>query len=124
MSIRGRKDADDQLAALLASGVPIKEAAGKAHVSERTAHRRLNDPTFAARVEQLRARLVSDALAKLEGAMVGAADTLRELLTHDDPGVRIRAAVEVLRNAVRVRENHELAERVRRLEELLTRGTQ
>lgn len=119
---RGRRDADEQLALLVASGIPVKTAAERAHVSLRTARRRMNDPGFLARVEHFRSRLVYDALAKLEGAMSEAADALRELLTHADPHVRIRAAVEVLRNALRVREQHELAERVRRLEELLTRS--
>jgi hypothetical protein len=113
------READEQLALLIASGLTVKAAATQAGVSLRTAHRRCGDPCFNARVEHFRSRLVADALAKLEGAMSGAADALRELIGHKDPHVRIRAAVEVLRNAVRVKEQHDLAERIRRLEELL-----
>ncbi len=120
MARKGRENADAALATGLASGLCIRDAAREAHVSERTAHRRLADPHFTARVESIRSGLVSEALVKLQGAMSGAADVLRGLLAHTDPHVRIRAAVEVLRNAVRVREQAELVERIRRLELLLT----
>jgi hypothetical protein len=118
---RGRRDTDEQLALLIAAGLPVSTAAQRAHVSLRTARRRLTEAAFTARVEHYRTRLVAETLAKLEGAMIGAADALRDLVAHDDPHVRCRAAVEVLKNALRVRESHDLAERVRRLEELLTR---
>lgn len=115
----GRHAADEQLAALLATGLSIKQAAKKAHVSESTAHRRLLDPAFTARVDELRSGLVKAALHKLEGAMSGAADVLRELCAHDEPHVRIRAAVEILRHTLRVKEAHDLSERLARLETLL-----
>jgi hypothetical protein len=119
---RGRRDADEELALLIAAGQPFKEVARRARVSPRTLRRRLADPAFTRRVEHYRTRLVAETLVRLEGAMIGAADALRELVGHKDPHVRCRAAVEVLRNALRVRESHDLAERVRRLEELLSGG--
>jgi hypothetical protein len=51
--------------------------------------------------------------------MTAAADALSDLLASPDPHLRIRAAVEVLRSAVRVREHDDLTQRIARLEEQL-----
>jgi hypothetical protein len=117
------KREDDLLAALIAQGLTIKEAARRVGFSKRTAARRMADREFVAKVDSFRGRLVQDALSRLEGAMIGAADTLRDSLAHDEAHVRIRAAVEILKHAIRVKEHVELADRIARLESLLTRET-
>lgn len=115
----GRHAADDQLAALLASGLPVKTAAKIVHMSERTAHRRLDDAAFAAHVDSLRSRLVGAALCELERGMTEAALVLRSHLSSEEPHVSIRAASELLKNALRVRELTDFADRLERIERYL-----
>lgn len=117
----GRHKDDDALAALIAAGHTAKDAAAQAGVSERTAARRMADPAFRAKVADTRKRFVETTTAKLQSAAVGAVDVLTALLGHDDAHVRKGAAVEVLRHTVKVTEHAELAERIAKLEELLTR---
>src|SRR5262245_42645707 len=62
---RGRSDADEALALALAGGQTIREAAAQVGVSERTAHRRLDDPKFRARVVELRSLVVMRAAGLL-----------------------------------------------------------
>jgi len=60
---RGRQNADDLLAAELAAGKTVRDAATAAGVAERTAHRRRTDADFKARIIGLRAALVYEAVS-------------------------------------------------------------
>ncbi|QDU21884.1 hypothetical protein [Urbifossiella limnaea] len=95
MAHRGR-DADDRLALELAAGATVRDAAGATGVGERTAHRRLADPAFKARVVAARGEMFAAAAGRLAAGLGGAADTLLGLVAHPDPGVRLRAAAKVL----------------------------
>src|SRR4051812_38904491 len=88
VSHRGRHSADDALAAALAAGRTVRDAAAAAGVSEKTAHRRNADPAFKARVTALRAGMVTTAAGRLAGGMAAAADVLVALLADADPGER------------------------------------
>jgi hypothetical protein len=107
----------EALALDLAAGWPAKEAAARNGVSERTAGLWRKEPAFAARVEELRAQLLEQAMAVLVSGTTGAAAVLRKLLESADERVRLRAAQQVLEQATRLREAVTLEERVRLLEQ-------
>src|SRR5438105_2071953 len=69
-----RRDRDLDLAAELAAGKTVAEAAAAAGVSERTAYRRKNEPDFQAKVRRLRDELLDRVAAKLGQRMSRAAD--------------------------------------------------
>lgn len=121
MADNGRSHKSDTLAAELAAGRTVRDAATAAGVSERTAYRRLSEHPFAARVAELRAAMVGEALGRLSANMGRAADVLAALLDDDDPGVRQRAAAKLIELGLRVREQVELEGRVRELERALER---
>ncbi len=112
---------DDLLAAALASGAKIVEAAEAAGVSERTAHRRLADPAFRQRVENARRDHVQHVADKLATLGDQALDTLAELLgaPRVPAAVRCRAAVAVLDQTLRWREQADVEERLAAVEEAL-----
>ncbi len=116
MAGRGRHSADDALATELAAGKSVRNAATTAGVAERTAHRRLTDPAFRARVSELRGGMVAAAAGRLADGMAAAADVLRALLADEDPHVRHKAAVKVLELAASLRVQVELEDRMAELE--------
>lgn len=116
MAHRGRFPADDLLAARLAAGETVRAAAYAAGVSEKTAHRRNANPIFRALVQDLRAGMVRDAAGVLAHGMTAAARTLVELLAHEDPHVKHKAAVSLLSAAAKLRESVEFDERLAALE--------
>jgi AcrR family transcriptional regulator len=119
----GRKNANESLALALAAGATVQAAARRAGVSERTAYRRLADPDFCGQVNQARAELVRQATGQLVAAATDAAATLQELLcANQPPRIRLGAARAILELGVRLREEGELEERLRRLEALLKGG--
>src|SRR4051812_1185343 len=89
---RSREVADDQLAALLATGLTVRDAAKRAGVAERTAWRRMEDAAFKARVAELRAALFADTLEQVNGGLNEAFRELRALTRHRDANVRKGAA--------------------------------
>jgi hypothetical protein len=120
---RGRASADERLAAELAAGKTVREAAPAAGVSERTAFRRLADTAFKARVDELRAEMVSRAAGRLADGMVEAADVLRAFLVCSEPHLRQKAAVKLLELGLKVNEVTVLKSRVARLEQVPTEIT-
>jgi hypothetical protein len=111
----GRKS-DVALAAALAAGKTVADAAAAAHVSERTAYRRLADPGFRCRVTELRAGMVERALGRTADGMASAARTLRRLLRSDSDSVRLGAARALLELGVKLRETVDLEQRLAALE--------
>src|SRR5262245_61428781 len=107
---RGRSGADELLALGLASGLSIVDAARAAGVSERTARRRLGGEGFAGRVDELRDRMVSQAVGRLADATTEAADALRSLLRSGQEYVRLSAAREVLAAVYRLHYDPKLRE--------------
>jgi hypothetical protein len=115
----GRSRADETLAAELAVGRTVTEAAKAAGISEATAYRRLREKSFNDRVSELRSVMVKTAAGRLADGMTTAADVLRKLLTSKTEGIRLRAACAMLDQAVKVTELFDLQERVAELEEAL-----
>jgi hypothetical protein len=114
-----RANADERLAAELAVGKTIAAAATAAGISERTATRRMADPTFRARLTEARAAMIATAANKLASGMTAAADVLRELLASADEHVQHKAAVKLIELSLRVGEAAELQQRVADLEVLI-----
>src|SRR5581483_6411304 len=88
-------------------------------LSERTAHRRLKDPAFTKRVDQIRGDLIQRTVARLPAHGTIAADTLGKLIQSKDERVRLGAARAILDHLYRGAEIFELERRLRELEELM-----
>lgn len=121
MAGRGRSNADELLVAALASGKAVKDAAGEAGVSERTAFRRLEQADFCRRVAELRGRMVESAAGRLAAAAGAACETLTKLLSASSESVQLAAAKTILDQAVRLREVTDLERRLAALEEACSR---
>ncbi len=86
-------EGDDVLFTLLVSGCHVENAARAAGLSERTAFRRLADPTFRARLDQARETLRESILAKLSDAAHDAIAVMTELMHEsEDDRVRMQSA--------------------------------
>jgi hypothetical protein len=107
----------EAVALALASGQTIKAAAAAAQVGEKTARNWMGEPEFAARVGELRAAMLEQAMSRLTRTTTRAAGVLRELLDSADEKVRLRAAQQVLEQATRLRETVTVEQRLRVLEE-------
>ena len=116
MAENGRKTADDALVFALARGVSVPTAAGQAAVSERTAYRRLQDPTFRCRVTVTRTTMFAEAVGRLASVAGKAADALGDLLASESDMVKLHAAKSVLELGPKLREAGEIAERLDALE--------
>ena len=90
-------EGDDVLFTLLVSGCHVENAARAAGLSERTAFRRLADPTFRARLDQARETLRESILAKLSDAAHDAISVMMNLMREaEDEGVQFRSAKALL----------------------------
>jgi lambda repressor-like predicted transcriptional regulator len=108
---------DAALVAALAGGASIKEAATRAGLSERTAHRRLDEPAVRAQVAAARADMVASAGGVLARAATAAAATLSHLMSSTyPPSTRLAAARSVLELGSRLREAEEFEARLAALE--------
>jgi hypothetical protein len=115
----GRKGADDKLIGLLANGHTVVYAAKEAGVSERTAFRRLQDPVFRRRVQDIRREALERATAMLGTAASSAVGTLVKLLDGESEMARLGAARSILEFGCKLRESLSLEQRLAELEERL-----
>jgi hypothetical protein len=87
----------EEIALLLASGQNVTRAAGRAGVSKQTVHRWLaKDPTFAARVVELRAEMFKLSAGLLSRNTRRAALQLARLIKSEDERVALAASRSVL----------------------------
>ncbi|HEY7310273.1 MAG TPA: hypothetical protein VH643_12995 [Gemmataceae bacterium] len=118
MARRGRRNADEQLLMALACGATVDNAARQAGISPATAYRRLADPAFGQRLQQLRGDMVSRTAGTLTAAASEAVRTLLELLKNPtSSAVRLGAARAVLEIGMRLREMTDLEARLAALEQ-------
>ena len=110
---------DCELIIALAGGQTVRDAAVSAHVTERTAWRRLQDPDFRQEVANTRSMMVSQAVGMLADAATAAVQTLRSLLGAESDTARLGAARAILEAGPRLRESEELAQRIAALEAAL-----
>jgi hypothetical protein len=125
MARTARKAAHETLLMALACGATIELAAQKAGLSERTAYRKLADPSFYKQVQQRRTELVQRTIGMLTGAGLGSVKTLVDLQQDASipPAVRRSAARDVLHMGLRFAERAELEQRLDALEERVMRPT-
>ncbi len=119
MAGRGRQDANETLAAHMAAGLPITEAAERAGVGERTARRRLGDDNFRALVARLKSEAVAQAVARLSADMGKAAAKLAALIDATDDRVALTAAKALLEMALKARAAEEIEKKLQDLTDRL-----
>jgi hypothetical protein len=120
MAQKGRRNADDQLLLALACGATLEGASRQAGVSLRTANRRAADAEFKRRLNGLRWEMVQRALGMLTAAMGESAKTLVVLQKETVPSSsRLGAARAVFEIGMKLREQHDLEQRLVALEERL-----
>ena len=112
---------DTVLIAELASGSTKTAAANKAGVHVGTVTARFKDPGFLRALNEQRSDLLSEVSGILASSAAGAALVLEELYSDEDEPAHVRrsAARDVLEFSIRVRELHEMEERMATLEKMV-----
>jgi len=114
----GRRNADEVFLLSVACGATVENAAVKAGISPRRAHRRLLTPAFRRRLNELKTDTVKRAAAMLSAASMESVKTLLALQDSKiPPDTRLGAARSVLELGTRLRESAELHERMDALEQ-------
>ena len=116
MAANGSQKGQNAFVLSIASGLTIKDAAKSAGISERTAHRRLDDPKTKSSIKEARCAMLQDAVLRLTAASTGAAETLRELTQAKSEQVRLAAARSILELSHRLKEATEFESRLVDLE--------
>src|SRR5215831_11446845 len=119
-----RTAVDRALLQALACGATVENAARKAGVCERTVYRRLEDPAFCRRVQELRTEMMQRTTGMLTGAGMGSVKVLVDLQSDVamPAGVRRRSARDVLELSLKFREATELEQRLAAVEARLAGG--
>ena len=112
MAANGNQKGQNAFILSIASGQPIKEAAKAAGISERTAHRRLDDPDTKSSVKEARCAMLQDAVSRLAAGATAAAETLLELTKAKSEQVRLAAARSILELSHRLKEATEFESRL------------
>jgi hypothetical protein len=117
-----RAAVDDVIIAALAAGRSQADAAQMAGVSRKTVERRVKDPAFLEAVDVARGDLLGRTLDVLSaGALEGAMALRVIVLDKEQPAAaRVSAARALLSGVLAWRDQFELAERVDRLERMVT----
>jgi hypothetical protein len=114
---RSRKNTDEVLLTALACGATVDNAAHTAGMSARTAQRRLKEPAFQQRLQEVRTDLIERTAALMTAAGLESVKTLIALQQAGSPaGVRLGAARTVLEIGPKLREVADLARRLAALE--------
>jgi hypothetical protein len=122
--MRLRRDVGDILAARLAFGQSLRAAAAELNISEVTAQRRLRDPRFRERVQEIRRRAVDSAIGSMVEAMTLAVSKLRNLIENAErESTQLRAALGLIDLTLRAAALADLQERVEQLEQLQRRNS-
>jgi hypothetical protein len=114
---------DDALAAMLAAGLEYAEAGERVSLSARTVRRRMSDPEFRRRVDDLKALAAQRAVALLTSNMSAAALELGRLLADgESEKTRLAAARAIIELGLKVRDQIDLEQRVQELERRAAEG--
>src|SRR4051812_24223442 len=113
----------ERVATLLGIGTPVRTAARQAGVSERVIYTWQRDAAFRALVSRHRSALVDETIGALAGVAVAAVETLGEMLrSEESDAVKVKAALGILAQFVRLRDHSELEDRFAQLEARIDRG--
>jgi type II secretory pathway component PulF len=119
----GRRNVDHNLLTALACGATVEAAARSAGISESTVYRRLRQPAFSQRLQEVRADMVQRTSAMLTASGMEAVKTLLALQQASTPAsVRLGAARAILEIGLKVREVADLERRLSALEQQLSAG--
>jgi hypothetical protein len=125
MPEQGRRKADELFMMTLACGATVEAAAEKAGISRATAYRRLQDPAFRNRLQEIRSDMVNRAAGTLTAAATEAIKTLLSLQQTTVPhATRLGAARSILEIGMKMREVADLDERLKALEERMAKEGQ
>jgi hypothetical protein len=102
MTTQTQQPADELLAHALAAGRTIAGAAQTAGVSESTAYRRLREPGFRARVNELRAALLDAVTGQITAETLTACQVLSRLLRSPSEMTQLRAAKTMIELAFKI----------------------
>ena len=107
------------VAAALATGGSIIDAATRFGVGRRTIHRWMAESEFRYRISELRSELLSEAAGRSAGAICEALATLQEILTDGEQSgnVRVSAARCLIDSCLKIRETVDLDDRLKALEQ-------
>jgi hypothetical protein len=108
----------EHVAVLLAAGQSVAKASRTVGVSQRSVFTWLEDPSYSARLDELRGAMLSRTMSFLTANTLRAARKLRRLLDDADSRVVLQAAKAVLENASRLRQEISIEQRVAELERL------
>jgi hypothetical protein len=112
-----RKKNEDALLLALACGATVETAAKQCDLTERTVYRRLKEPAFKARLQEIRTDMVRRSAGMLTAAAGEAVRTLLALQKEAvPPAVRLGAARAILELGIKVREIADLEARIAALE--------
>jgi len=114
----GQKQARSKENALviLATCTNYQEAARQLDITPPTIYQWLQDPEFAAKLEETRSSIVSDAVSKMKGYSIKAVETLAALLDDASSQVKRAAANDILNHVGRLMELKEIEVRLKALE--------
>jgi hypothetical protein len=121
MARKRNQAAEQALLSALAFGATVEHAARKAGLTERTVYRRLAEPAFRARLDEIRRDATVRTSGMLTGAALGAVKTLVDLQQDVSVPAAVRrgAARDVLEMNVKYRDAAEIEQRVAALEDRL-----
>ena len=94
-----------------------EEACRSAGVTRETINTWKRNPVFQAELERQQQLVFSEAIGAIKQSVDEAVVSLRNLVKSENENIRLRASVECIRLGLRIREQIEIEERVRVLEE-------
>jgi len=97
----------------------VSAAAKEAGVGRRSITRWLQEDAFRAELERTRAIIFNEAMGRLQDVMAESVSVLARLLRSKDHGIRLSAARAALSLGLKAKEYVDLAERVKRLEDII-----
>lgn len=119
-----RRKAEDAVLLALACGATVENVARQCNLSERTIYKRLNDPVYKERLQEIRNDMVSRTAAAMTAAGMESLRTLLELQKKEYPAATRRAAArDVLEIGIKMREDADLADKVQALQQAVTKIT-
>ncbi len=112
----GCRKNDELLAAAVAAGRGLYEAAAELGISDRTASRRNADPAFRHKVSELRAEMLASATGALSAGLREAIAALKAVVENGAEQNRLKAAKTWIDAALKTTALIELESRIRTLE--------
>ena len=112
------KSTNEQIIAALLQCGTVRGAANLLNVGERMIYDRKKDPDFIAMYNAAKNDILKAATARLQGSFIEAADTMADIMKDENTPkqTRLNAAVEIIRNGLKLTDTAEVMERITALE--------